>query len=108
MPAGKYRHRVTIERLTESKDATGGLTESWSIVATRWARVVPLSGKESYDEAHELAVINARIELRADSITTSITAKDRATWNGAVYDIETPIDVGGLGREIHLMCKQVT
>ena len=104
MQSGKLRHRITLERASESKDEWGEITKTWTEFGKRWSRAVPLSGKESFSEAHEIATIDLRVELRHDSLTETITAKDRVVWDGNTYDIETPIDVSGLGKEIHLMC----
>lgn len=106
MKSGKLRHRVTLQQLVEARDGFGEPADSWADLGTRWARVVPLSGKESVSDAHELAFINARIELRADALTKALTARDRAVYKGVIYDIEAVIDVSGMGREIHLMCHR--
>lgn len=107
MKAGRLRHKVTLQRQTGTKDAYQAPTEVYTDLATRRARYVPLSGKESFDDAHELGVVEVRFELRGDSVTRTLTARDRVAHGGATYDILRVVDVNGRGREIHLMCRRV-
>jgi SPP1 family predicted phage head-tail adaptor len=44
--AGSLRHRVTIQQLTISQDAFGGIVEAWTDLKTVWADISPLSGRE--------------------------------------------------------------
>lgn len=49
MQAGKLRHRVTIKAVSNTQDSFGDEsidTEVWTTVATVWADVKPLLGKE--------------------------------------------------------------
>lgn len=110
MRAGLMRHRITLKRITKSTDSIGAPIESTtSTLGTRWARFIPLSGKESFSAEHELAIINTRFELRHDSLTSAVKASDLVVYDGNTYEVDgPPIDVGGRGIEIHLMCRRVT
>lgn len=59
MAAGRLRHRVTVERLTQTPDALGGYVETWNVLATNVpARVVPLG----VGAVEQLSAGEARIE----------------------------------------------
>ena len=41
MQAGKLRHRVKLQELTEAADNTGQLIKNWNTIATVWADITP-------------------------------------------------------------------
>lgn len=47
MDAGKLRDRITIKRETNTPDGTGGYDRSWAELATVWANVTSLNGREA-------------------------------------------------------------
>jgi SPP1 family predicted phage head-tail adaptor len=44
--AGKLRHRITIEKPTDTLDAFGHRLKGWELVATVWAEVRPVGSNE--------------------------------------------------------------
>ena len=46
MQAGRLDQRVTLERFTTTTDDWGGPIEAWAPLATVWAAVEPLNGRE--------------------------------------------------------------
>ena len=84
MRAGLLRERVTIESVTETRDAFGGVVQSWSTFATVWARVVSAKGDEAIRAAAEQAQHAVRFQLRwLDGVTPAM----RLAWDGRTYDI---------------------
>lgn len=85
MEAGRLRHRVVVQSLAETQDSTtGAISEAWSNLATTWAEIVPLSGRE-FIAAHEKdSEIVARITMR---YRDDITAKMRIVHGTTVYNI---------------------
>ena len=51
MPAGRYRHRVTLQNATITRDEYGGVIQIWHDLDTVWAAVDTLKGDE-YFAAH--------------------------------------------------------
>lgn len=47
MDAGALRDRITIKRETNTPDCSGGYDRSWSELATVWANVTSLNGREA-------------------------------------------------------------
>ena len=63
MQAGKLRHQITIERPVES--IVGGESrETWSMVATTWAEIVPLAGREFRTAAEPRADMTHTLRIR--------------------------------------------
>lgn len=47
MEAGALRDRITIKRETNASDGMGGYDRSWGELATVWANVTSLNGREA-------------------------------------------------------------
>lgn len=84
MNAGRLTERVTIEAEVRTPDDAGGATLTWSAVATVWAAVEPLKGREQV-EAMKLESSNLyRVAVRNH---VAVTAANRLMWRGHVLNI---------------------
>lgn len=96
---GALRHRVIVQRLTDGKDAFGGLTQAWAQYAQRWARIAPLAGRERFLAAGTLEQAQGptRIRIRALSGLTAkmrlLAPRESTTLNGAIDDVTTSLVV---------------
>ena len=105
MNAGELRHRVTIQEATESRDSYGAAVETWSDLVTVWAKKAHKSSREFFAaqkvcaETTDLWIIRYR---------SGITTKMRIVYRDHYYDIVGAFDPDGRGRELHLLCKEVT
>lgn len=104
MRSGKFRHRLTIQQVTETRGATGEIERSWSTFAERWGAMTPLAGREYFMSAQRNAEVTHRFELR---FTPGVTAKMRVLHDGRTFNIEGVIDVEERHREMHLMCEEM-
>jgi SPP1 family predicted phage head-tail adaptor len=104
LSVGSLRHRITIEKPTETRSKSGAITLSWETAATVWAEKQDLSGREylQAQQAESLISTRFRIHYRSD-----ITAKMRVKHGNNYYSIEAVLDPDGFRRELHLMCKAV-
>lgn len=102
--AARLRKKITIQQLTETQDAEGGLVESWATYAIRSASIVPLNGTEYFQSRQFQNDVNYRIRLRYDSITKDITPKMRISWDSKIFDIESIINPMERNKELVLMC----
>lgn len=66
--SAELRHRVVIRRATEVSNSRGGYTSAWSPIATVFAEVTGLDGRESVmDQALQgISVYRIRIRWRED------------------------------------------
>lgn len=99
------RHRVTIQRSTPLLNTFNEAVDRWADLATVWAEVSGVSGREPYDRQLRFAesTHQVRIRYRADLAPT-----DRLLLaDGTALDIEAVTDLDGRRRELLLMAKAV-
>lgn len=104
MHAGELRHRVDLQQATVLPDAHGAPVRTWSTVATVWAAIEPVTGRQYY-EAKAVGIeqpVRVRVRHRAD-VTTGM----RVRHGARAFDIESVQDVGGLGRELVLLTRAI-
>lgn len=82
--AGELDQRVTFRRQVSAPDGMGGSTLSWTDIATVWAHVRPMSGREREHsdrlnaQANYLMVIRNRTDIDETSI---------AVWKGQEFNV---------------------
>jgi SPP1 family predicted phage head-tail adaptor len=107
MRAGRLNKRISIERITETKNDFGEFVYAWSELAKRSAGIEPLNGKEYFSSVGENSGVTTRIRIRYDSVTATITNADRVNHGGTIYNIVSPpINPQERGAELVLMCEQ--
>lgn len=84
MDAGELDQRVTLQSLGYTTDAGGGRVETWSTVATVWAKVTPMGGQERLHAAQLESPANYRVTIRR---RTDISAAKRILWQGKALNI---------------------
>lgn len=87
MKAGKLRHRVTIQRVTETLDSFGQPTLTWAKLHDRWAAVEPLSGRELFNAQKVSPDVTHQITLR---YLDGLTSKDRIIHDSRTLEILEP------------------
>ena len=112
MQSGAMDQRITIRRVTRTQDAIGGTVETWADLATVWARVMPLSGREENDaqRVNPVTRFKAIIWWKCDAGGAPFyTAADKVMWRGREYGIESVVPVGRNDRmELRLVEGAVT
>lgn len=83
---GVMREQITIQTVTESRSASGHVTESWATYSTVWCSVKhSLTYSDEEEKAdRKTAVGTIQFTTRYDS---GITEKHRISYNSVVYDI---------------------
>ena len=104
MRAGKLRHRIVIQQNTTSQSGTGAHTDSWAALATVWAAIEPLRGREFMEAKglYEEAAVRFRIRHRTD-----LNTEQRVSWDSRFFDITAVIPVNQNNREIWLMTREI-
>lgn len=85
LEAGDLDRRITIQQATSVADAFGEPIETWSDLATVWAEVVPLGGREFFEARQVNAEQTARFRIR---YRADITREMRVLYDGKTYGIE--------------------
>ncbi len=105
MEAGELRERVTIQEKLVSKDSFAEERPLWSDVATVWAAVEPLSGREFLEARQVQAETTTRIRMR---YRAGIRAEMRLVHGTHIYEITAPpMDIESKHKELQLMCKEI-
>lgn len=91
MKAGKLDRRVQIKVKTATRDSFGAEILTYSVLATVWAEVVPISGREFFAAAQFIpeASLKIRMRFREDFDETAIIHYD-----GVDYDILYISEIG--------------
>jgi SPP1 family predicted phage head-tail adaptor len=105
MEPGLLRHRVTIERPEELDAGAGSVQTAWLPVATVFASVEPLRGREFSDGRAVLADMDTRIRVRWAPGLDGMSEKWRLLHEGRIFNPYSVAHVG-YGRElIEIMAK---
>lgn len=102
MDIGKLDQRITLQSRSVAADAAGQDTITWTDVATVWAQVQAVRGREFFAAAQvqQEQTLKVRIRYRADVLPTW-----RLVWQGRNHDITGVISVGR--KEMtEIMCLQ--
>ncbi|MEO8630202.1 MAG: phage head closure protein [Betaproteobacteria bacterium] len=110
MRAGALDRRVVIDSAIDTQDATTGEPiRSWGLLATVWASIEPIRGREATIDAGLLAEMDTRITIRYAVALTGLSENDRVrhTVNGIekIYNIVNIAEVLLEHRSLELMCK---
>ena len=105
MRAGDLRRRVTIQQKSVTRDTYGAEVVSWTDVATVWASVEDLSGRELYDAERITTEVTTRIRMR---YRAGITTDMRAVYGARTFNIRAVLDPEGRKRELQLLVAEVT
>ena len=104
LAAGSLDQRVTIQSRTDVIDAMGGVSSSWATLATVWAQVSPITGREfvSAEQTMSGATVRVRIRRRAD-----VTPRMRLVHGSRIYDIQSVADVDSKGIVTEMIAEEI-
>ncbi len=101
----RLRHRITIEQLTVTRDAIGGVMETWSALHQNVpAEIVPLSGREFIAAQSTQSSVSLRITVR---YLAGLTPLMRVVHGSNVYNVEAVLPDPSMRRHMTLMCSTV-
>ncbi len=97
---GQFRHEVALESAAQAPDGMGGHTESWSEIATVFARIEPVSAESRFGAGQTRETATHRFTLRFRS---DLASGMRFTRAGRIFEILTAHDPDETGR--YLVCR---
>jgi SPP1 family predicted phage head-tail adaptor len=104
MRAGKLRHLVTVqEELEDQSSMTGAVTKYWATIATVYASVDPMLGRELQRAMAERAELTYAIRLR---YMPGLTPRNRILYDGRTFNIRSVVDVEERHRELVVTCTE--
>lgn len=104
MNAGKLRHRVTLEEYSPAPEADGGEVPVYYPVATVWAEVLELRGRQYLEAREAHSDITTRIRIRH---RTDVRPEWRVRFGATLYRVEHVVDLAGRRRELELLCVAI-
>lgn len=87
--AGKLKHRVTLQTCAPGQDAAGQPSGAWSTVATVWAEVRDISGREYIGAGGVANQVQTRIFIRRRADTVPAM---RVQHGSVTYHIEAVLE----------------
>lgn len=99
--SGKLRHYLTLQQPTESRDAMGGVTRTWSAVGNLHGEVRPVSAREFVNGERLTQDVTHIIRTR---YRAGVTPSMRFTWGGRVFNIEKVINAQESGVMLEFTC----
>jgi SPP1 family predicted phage head-tail adaptor len=100
---GALRQRLVLEQPVESADGGGGVTRSYTSVATLWAAVTPVSDRDAVEAEALGAEVTHRVVTR---MRTGITTRHRLTWGARIFRIVALRDQDGAGRFLEISAQE--
>jgi len=100
MRLGPLRHRVTFESRKTGRDEFGQPLEGWDVVATLWASVDPVSGRELMTAQQTQSEITHRIRCR---YRAGIETAQRILFDGRAFDIQSAINPREVGASLEIL-----
>lgn len=97
------RRQVTLQSPAETTDGTGGFTLSWTNVATVWAAIEPLSGRERMIARKLQSSVTHRITIR---YRTGVTARMRVQSGSRVFNIRHVINLEERDELLELLAEE--
>lgn len=98
---GVLRSRLVLQAVTALPDGLGGFAESWSDVATVFARLEPVAADSGFGAGQTLETVTHRVTMRR---LTGVEAGMRfAGDDGRSFEIVTVQDPDESGR--YLLCR---
>lgn len=102
MNIGKLRHRITLQRQINAQNDYGAVVTTWQDVATVWAEIKPISGREYFSAQQVQSDVTTQIWLR---YRKDIEPTMRVTYQDKHYEIVSVLNYQGLNKTLQLMCK---
>jgi len=104
MRIGELRHRVTLRKKEIAEDALKQQSEVWTDIATVWARIEPLSGREYFAARQENADVSVKVVIR---YLPGITAETRVVFGGRIFEVLSVINPEERNISLVLLCKEI-
>ncbi len=101
--AGSMNERVTIQRRADVQDANGEMVPGWADVATLWASVVDITGREYISANSQSNSVQTKITIRH---MEGISPTMRVIHGTNLYDIQAVL--GQARISLTLMCTRQT
>ena len=105
--AGRRRTWVTVEQASDDvANATGEVLPQWTTLCSRWAEAAFTSGREFQAAMQVVPMLNGILKLRYDSLTKTITSRDRIKIGERVLNLSAVFNENEANETIVLWCVE--
>ncbi len=101
--AGRFRHRVELQRKTTTTDETGQTDLAWQTYASVWCEIMPTSTREYLSQSGDRAEITHTIALR---FRADVRPKDRVKYGSRIFDIHGVVNIDERNRFLNLRATE--
>lgn len=100
---GKLRHRIVLKKPVILKDPIGQDLEVWQDIASVWAIIEPLSGKEYFNAQQINSEVTSKITIR---YLKDLDSHAVIHWNNRVFKILSIINLEERNIYLQLLCSE--
>tara|TARA_Y100001972_G_C7582027_1_gene291914 strand:+ start:100 stop:426 length:327 start_codon:yes stop_codon:yes gene_type:complete len=100
---GKMRHRLELQKATNTTDAGGGMTQSYNTINIIYGAITPKSGNEKYRQGMVQESTTHEIMIR---FVKNISTKYRIKFENRVFNIKNIQNVEERDRFLKLKCTE--
>lgn len=101
--AGQFDQRVTLQqRESDDVDGNGQPVADWEDVATVWAKVEPLRGREYFAAGQTQSQVDVKVTVR---YRVGVVPTMRLMWREVPHDIVSVIEPHAGLVSLELMCR---
>lgn len=106
MSVGQMRTPLRIEESVETRTSDGGITQSWSVLQTVWARLQGLRGRELFSAKQINPQTSHKVTIRyCKGLTSNARLVD--VGSSRIFNIESVVDIEDRHQWMELMCTEV-
>ncbi|AVP57096.1 phage head closure protein [Pulveribacter suum] len=102
MQAGRLHEQIELQKFVSTTDGWGQPVQSWTPLATVWAAVEPLAGREFIAAQAAQSEVTARVRIRWRG---DVDSQVRVVHRGKTYNVQSVIDPRSERKELILMVK---
>jgi SPP1 family predicted phage head-tail adaptor len=104
MDSSRLKRRVTIQAPSVTQDAYGQPVVGFVTLATVWAAVEPLTGRQLFAAKQALSEISVKVTIR---YRTDVTTAMSVVYLTHTYQIDAVIDFEARHESLELMCTEL-
>lgn len=98
--------RVQVQQRATTQDASGDQAHTWITLATMWAGIEPVTGRELTASAQVVGRVPTRFILRHRSDLTVLPSM-RILWGARVYEIESASLKNGRAQQVDVSAVEL-
>lgn len=100
---GKMRYKVKVERATNTRDAGGGLSQSFSPVSHVYANIVPKNANSAYRQGMLQEKVTHEITIR---YMNNVDTNSKITYGTRSFAVNGIVNVDERDRYLKLLCEE--